>query len=465
MIYALLRSLAGVALRWFYRAIDVEGLERIPRHTPIVLAVNHPNALVDAMVVAWVVPRRIVLTAKATLFQNPLLAWFLKWVGVVPLVRVSDIRSGAMEGSLDPKRNERAFGALREVLDDAGAVLIFPEGISHDEPSLARLRTGAARIALQARDEAGIHGLHIVPIGLTFERKDAPRSHVLAQVGEPIALDSWRAPDPEPELAAQALTDEIETRLRAVTLNYTSADDASRAAALASLFAALFAESPSRVGEARPFNLEVTLARRIEDARLQLARGADDRLRARADQLLRRVAEFEQGLCRHDVAIEDVGISTTSVAGTRFLLREGRIIALAGPIALWGQVNHWIPFHAARAIALRTIESAADPAMRTIVAGAALVVAFYAAQGALVAAVAGKIAAALYLVSLPLAADVNFLFRERLAGALRRARTYLLFRRRPKLQTRLQSELQYLRAEAVAVDEELRQRSTAGAAV
>jgi 1-acyl-sn-glycerol-3-phosphate acyltransferase len=48
MIYALLRAVAGVALRWFYRDIDVRGMERIPRRRPLLLTVNHPNALVDA---------------------------------------------------------------------------------------------------------------------------------------------------------------------------------------------------------------------------------------------------------------------------------------------------------------------------------------------------------------------------------------------------------------------------------
>ena len=50
---------------------------------------------------------------------------------------------------------------------------------------------------LHARDAAGdVEGLAIVPIGLTFERKEAPRSReVLVQVGEPIAMDGWHEPD------------------------------------------------------------------------------------------------------------------------------------------------------------------------------------------------------------------------------------------------------------------------------
>src|SRR5437660_12012067 len=65
MLFVLLRSVAGIALRWFYSRIDVEGLEKIPPTAPVLLAVNHPNALVDALVVAWISPRRMVLTARA----------------------------------------------------------------------------------------------------------------------------------------------------------------------------------------------------------------------------------------------------------------------------------------------------------------------------------------------------------------------------------------------------------------
>ena len=458
MIYSLLRAIAGIALRWYYRRIDVEGLERLPRRAPVILAVNHPNALVDALVVAWSVPRRVILTAKATLFQNPILAWFLARAGVVPLVRMSDVRSGAVRSTSDPARNERAFRRLGNVLRKGGAVLIFPEGISHDEPSLAPLRTGAARIALQAREEAGVRELHIVPIGLTFERKEAPRSRVLVQVGEPIAIDPL--PPASDESAVQALTAEIDARLRAVTLNYTSADDSSRSAALASLFVELFEEAPP-LGVARPLRAEVSLARRIDEARRLLAECADQALRARTDGLLRRLVELERTLAGHGVALGEVGISTSIRDGARFLLREGWIIAVAGPVALWGYLNHWIPFHAARLVALRSVESASDPAMRTIVAGLAFVLGFYAAQAAVVGMSLGPLAASLYLVSLPLAADVNFLLRERLARALRRARTYLLFRRRPRLQGRLLEALSMLRTDALEIDRLLRERDAA----
>jgi glycerol-3-phosphate O-acyltransferase/dihydroxyacetone phosphate acyltransferase len=453
MLYALLRSIAGIALRWFYRRIDVIGLERLPRNAPLLLVCNHPNALVDAMLVAWAVPRRVVLTAKATLFEHRALATLLTWIGVVPLVRRSDIDTGKVQGGRDPQRNARAFGALRAVLRRGGAVVIFPEGISHDQPSLAPLKTGAARVALEARDEAHVGNLYIVPIGLTFEHKETPRTRVLVQIGEPIALDHWRA---DGETAVARLTEEIDSRLRRVTLNYETVDDAGRARALSSLFAALWREELESVGRPRSLRVDVSLAARIEEARVALSTHADNALRARADALVRAVAELEEVLRRHDVALEDVSVSSEGRHALPFVLREGWIIAFGGPIALWGMINHWIPFNAARVIARRSVESAVDPAMRTIVAGAGLVLAFYAAQGVAVAALVGWAPALIYVVSLPLAADVNFLLRDRLRRALQRARTYLLFRRRPKLHARLRTDVQRVRADAMELEAQLR---------
>jgi hypothetical protein len=60
-----------------------------------------------------------------------------------------------------------------------------------------------------------------------------------------------------------------------------------------------------------------------------------------------------------------------------------------------------------------------------------------------------------YVVSLPIAADVNFTFRERLARALLRARTYLRFRRNPELQRDLLAEMSTIRDAARALDAEL----------
>jgi len=211
MIYNALRWINGVALHWFYRDIRITGRERIPTGVPLLIAANHQNALVDSLIVAWVMPRRIAMTAKATLTENPLIALLFRIVGVVPLRRVSDEARKANGASSDRSRNAEAFREILNLLEHRRAVLIFPEGKSHNEVGLEPLKTGLARLALRARDERSIKGVTILPLGLIFEDKGVPGTAIGARVGEPIEMDSWPTKD------HVGLTEEIARRLRSVS--------------------------------------------------------------------------------------------------------------------------------------------------------------------------------------------------------------------------------------------------------
>jgi 1-acyl-sn-glycerol-3-phosphate acyltransferase len=211
MIYSVLRWITGIALHWFYGDIRVVGKERIPTRGPLLIAVNHQNALVDSLIVGWVVPRRIAMTAKATLADNPLIALVFRILRVVPLRRVSDEARKLNGSPVDRSRNREAFSEIINLLGQSGAILIFPEGKSHNEFGLEPLKTGLARLALQARDEGGIKGIRILPLGLVFEDKGTPGTAVGARVGQVIEMDSWPGTD------HSALTDEIANRLRAVS--------------------------------------------------------------------------------------------------------------------------------------------------------------------------------------------------------------------------------------------------------
>ncbi len=205
MIYRALRWVAGIMLHWFYSDIELVGAENVPSSGSVLIAVNHPNALVDSLIVAWLVPRRVTMTAKATLIENPLIAFVFRIAGVVPLRRAADekARNGA---AADRSRNARSFREIVDVLKRGGAVLIFPEGKSNSEERLAPLKSGLARVALQARRE-GVKNLSILPLGLTFEDKGAPGSRVRAQATAPIPVDAWPGDD------ARDLTTAIGARL------------------------------------------------------------------------------------------------------------------------------------------------------------------------------------------------------------------------------------------------------------
>lgn len=201
-MYRGLRWIAGIMLHWFYSEIRVEGDERIPQHGPLLVAVNHPNAMVDSLVAGWVVPRRLRMTAKATLLQNPFVALMFRLLGVVPLRRASDSNGNA---HADFQRNQAAFQEIIGVLRAGGAVLIFPEGRSNSD-ELMPLKTGLARVALAAK-RGGVRGVKVLPVGLNFENKSTPGSRIVARVAEPLNLDSWEGDSP------RELTDAIAERL------------------------------------------------------------------------------------------------------------------------------------------------------------------------------------------------------------------------------------------------------------
>ena len=146
--YALVRALVRALLGLFYERIDVVGAERIPPEGPLIVAANHHNSMVDAMLLLAVVPRRLRTLANAPLFKHPLVAPFLRLAGALPVQR-------RQEAGNDPAKNDALFAATTATLRAGGAILIFPEGRTQPEPVLLTLRTGAARMLLAAESAAG----------------------------------------------------------------------------------------------------------------------------------------------------------------------------------------------------------------------------------------------------------------------------------------------------------------------
>lgn len=450
MLYQALRGAANAALHWYYADVVVQGREHIPQHGPVIITANHPNALVDALVVGITMRRRVLLTAKATLFENPFLAALLRRVGVVPLRRARDEQDGGTPASAT-SRNLEAFRAVTQALAHERTVLVFPEGVSHDAPKLAPLKTGAARMALAASSE-GTRGLRILPIGLLYERKERPRSRVLVRIGAPIDVDAWLARTGVPDAAW--LTAEIDAAMRRVTLNFASEARADQAIALARALAAISGTSPS-VDQPPPLAIEAEIARRIETVMAELANARLEAVR-QADAFIARVESLEARLAAHHITITDVHISPAVHPGARFVLREGGLALLAFPVALVGRLVHWAPLQLARWLALRTsIADRDQPAMRTIVLGLAFVLFWYGLQGAVAAHWIGWIAALTWLVAVSLAARVDFALRDRLHRGWRRARTYRALRANPQFREQTLAEIRQLIADALALEQAL----------
>ena len=63
--YAALRRLARFWVWFFFRRVDVRHAERVPATGPVLLCINHPNNLIDSLLVGAVVPRKVHYLATA----------------------------------------------------------------------------------------------------------------------------------------------------------------------------------------------------------------------------------------------------------------------------------------------------------------------------------------------------------------------------------------------------------------
>jgi 1-acyl-sn-glycerol-3-phosphate acyltransferase len=474
MLYRVLRWAGGVALHWYYREVTIEGLEHVPADAPLLVVSNHPNQLVDALLVGTSLQRDVLFTGKAILLDHPAMAFLMRRLPFVPLRRAHDERKKAKErgpGSgvrgpeskvsttarvpepgtpnPDPARNATSFAAIHDALAARQAVLIFPEGISHHEPQLAPIKTGAARIALSARDERGIRDVRVLPVGLNFEDKAAPRTRVLVRIGAPIDVDAWR-PDPG-EREVEGLTRDIDDAMRAVTLNFASAAERTRVVGAARLLSGLFAPVTTVAHSDVSLAAEHDVALRADRVR-RAAEQAEPALKARVERFAERLDGLAEALVARGMPVTDLELETDAAPGARFVLREGARALVAAPLALWGRLNHWLPVRLALLVGRRTSRTPEDPAMHTIVAGLAIVLVAYLLQGAIVWRLAGPWWALAYVVTLPVSAAWDFRFRDYIARARARVHAYRTLRADPALRERLREEVRWLREEALAIE-------------
>jgi hypothetical protein len=229
--------------------------------------------------------------------------------GSIPIYRAHE--SGA--GGGDASRNDASFARCRAELAAGGALALFPEGVSHSDPQLRPLKTGAARIALSAEVEHdGKLGVTLVPVGLYYERKALFRSSVLLVVDG--RLD---------DVVLQAESRDLLAGIARVArwTRGQDADDApaaqhQRARELADAYARLRAREPARVeaiaGEVRAYT-----------------------------RVLRHLG------VRDPWALELAPLRPGALLGA--LAR----LAVAAPLAAIGAIMGWLPYRLAGAVAKR----------------------------------------------------------------------------------------------------------------
>ena len=441
---AILRQLLSLILRVFFRRVEVAGVEHVPPDGGVLFTLNHPNALVDPLLLMTLAPRPVAFLAKAPLFRMPVLGQVVRSLGAIPVHRRVDGDAGVVQ-------NRQMFEHTRCVLASGGAIALFPEGTSHSEPRLRPFKTGAARIALGAA-ASGVT-VRVVPAGLFYTAKGTFRSAALLYLGpaiEPgpdeLVLDS--AGDPEPE-AVRRFTARIERAIGELTLQADQHD----ALAIATRAELIMTSGDTDDGSPLPLAEQLGMRRRLVAGyrTLQESRPTElARLEARVQRLERRLSNV--GLTAETLNYTRVSTRRAIVFGFRLALYA--IVVL--PIVLVGTVIHYPAYRLIGPLAMTMSRDSSDLIATVKILAAALlfpITWLVVAVGAgLVAGTDAGIGAAIIA---PATGFVTLRFLEHVDQFGDEARALLVFLLRPSAYRNLVHERAQLRGDIVALGREL----------
>ncbi len=341
--YRLLTGFLGLLMRAFFRRVEVIGLEHIPKTGGGIVVSWHPNGLVDPGLILTRLPRAVVFGARHGLFNWPVLGALLRALGTVPIYRAVDMKGGA-----DARReaNAKSLEALSQQVAQGAFSALFPEGVSHDQPHLAKLKSGVARLYYHARartPDAQVPPV-IIPVGLHYDKKRVFRSRALVWFHAPMQLPAELDVTPaeaEDEQAARArihgLTQEIGRVLREVV---HATDDWQTHYTLHRARSLIRAERAKRGGarSRKPLLADRTLG----FARMHAA------YNARLDSHPERVAELRAHVEEYDETLRALGVQDHELDAppkhssvTRATLLVGQVIlvfVLLPPLLVFGYV-------------------------------------------------------------------------------------------------------------------------------
>jgi 1-acyl-sn-glycerol-3-phosphate acyltransferase len=408
--------IARAATRIFYR-IRVDG-ETPPAAGPVLFVANHPNSLVDPVLVTAAADRPLRFLAKAPLFEERLVGPLMRATGSIPVYRRQD----------DPDlmaRNASVFEAVQRALAGGAAVGIFPEGLSHSEPSLARLRTGAARIALGAAEQGGVI-VPIVPVGIVLRQKDRFRSKALVLVGRPVNWRDLHGRAEEDADAVRELTDRIERALRNVTINLERAEDGPVIECAESVYAAEF-------GLDRDSRDRVRRIRQATDTLRTLRREQPEA----AEEIFASLREFADSLSVLGLSPRSLEAVARPRAAVSWSIRNLVFFLAGAPVAFVGHVLFLVPYQLTDWFSRRPGIPPDIRSARKLLGGGALYLIWCALLALLAGWLFGVPAGIATAVTLPLVAVITLAVRERWRDARRDTRRYLVLRRTGDVRGRL----------------------------
>lgn len=182
--YYFIKYVIKTSLFFYSKRIKVVGLENIPKKGAVLFMVNHPNGLLDPLVVASNNPRVLHFLVKAAVFKNPMVKKLLSTLNLMPIYRIRD-------GVKELSKNNDVFETCFHILKNQKALMIFPEGSHNRMRTIRPLSKGFTRILYGALEKYPEIKIQIIPVGLTYQNASQYPSKIALQYGKPILVNTY----------------------------------------------------------------------------------------------------------------------------------------------------------------------------------------------------------------------------------------------------------------------------------
>lgn len=145
-----------------YSRFSYSGADNIPENAAVILAPNHCNSLMDALVVLGGTNQKMVFGARADIFRKPLIAKLMTFFKILPMARMRD-------GARSVLANYEITEKIVEVIGNKVLFCMFAEGTHRMMHSMLPVKKGILRAATEAYNKFGDKlPIYIVPVGLEY---------------------------------------------------------------------------------------------------------------------------------------------------------------------------------------------------------------------------------------------------------------------------------------------------------
>lgn len=180
MFYRIIKILARCSLLFFFRKKIVCGASLQNLKGPAIIAANHPNSLMDAIVIGCACSQPVHFTIRSDMFKNPLFKFLLKRLNGIPVYRSTEEKDKMRE-------NFAIIQRCKEILKQNGIIIIFTEGHTLHDWQLKPVKSGISKIVMHAIEDSYLkETLAVAPVGLTYSDYRHPAKTIIIQSGNLI---------------------------------------------------------------------------------------------------------------------------------------------------------------------------------------------------------------------------------------------------------------------------------------